>query len=109
MARRVDIRQISLDVPYMVDVVLPLPKLKLATSVDVDRKTGEIYWTDTAEDVIQKSTPEGKHVETIVMHEMEATDGFAIDSTGRKACFCNLMSVSNMLIRTLSKFTDVLD
>ncbi|XP_019869028.2 low-density lipoprotein receptor-related protein 4 isoform X2 [Aethina tumida] len=84
MARRVDIRQISLDVPYMVDVVLPLPKLKLATSVDVDRKTGEIYWTDTAEDVIQKSTPEGKHVETIVMHEMEATDGFAIDSTGRK-------------------------
>ncbi|CAH0560459.1 unnamed protein product [Brassicogethes aeneus] len=84
MARRVDIRQISLDVPYMADVVLPLPKLKSATSVDVDRKTGEIYWTDTAEDVIQKANAQGRTVQTIVMHEMEAPDGIAIDSTGRK-------------------------
>ncbi|KAJ9594395.1 hypothetical protein L9F63_014185 [Diploptera punctata] len=28
-AHRVDIRQISLDVPYIVDVVLPLPPLKM--------------------------------------------------------------------------------
>lgn len=79
-----DIRIISLDVPYMADVVLPLPPLKLATSVDVDRKTGEIYWTDTAEDTIQKTSPDGKIVEVIIMHEMEAPDGIAIDSTGRK-------------------------
>ncbi|KAJ8946706.1 hypothetical protein NQ318_006964 [Aromia moschata] len=84
LAHRLDIRQISLDVPYMADVVLPLPPLKLATSVDVDRKTGEIYWTDTAEDTIQKATPDGKHLEVIIMHEMEAPDGIAVDSTGRK-------------------------
>ncbi|KAJ8982651.1 hypothetical protein NQ317_019052 [Molorchus minor] len=84
MAHRLDIRQISLDVPYMVDVVLPFSPLKSATSVDVDRKTGEIYWTDTAEDIIQKATPDGKHMEVIIMHEMEAPDGIAIDSTGRK-------------------------
>ena len=40
-AHRVDIRQISLDVPYIVDVVLPLPPLKNAIAVDVDRKTGK--------------------------------------------------------------------
>ncbi|XP_072376430.1 low-density lipoprotein receptor-related protein 4 [Diabrotica undecimpunctata] len=83
-AHRMDIRQISLDVPYMADVVMPFPRLKLAVSVDVDRRTGEIYWSDTAEDVIQKSTPDGKKSEVIIMHEMEAPDGIAIDSTGRK-------------------------
>lgn len=74
----------------MADVVLPLPQLKLATSVDVDRKTGEIYWTDTAEDTIQKATPDGKNTEVIIMHEMEAPDGIAIDSTGRKVSFSNI-------------------
>lgn len=40
-AHREDIRQISLDVPYTVDVVLPLPQLKSARAVDADRKTGK--------------------------------------------------------------------
>ncbi|KAF7275128.1 hypothetical protein GWI33_012157, partial [Rhynchophorus ferrugineus] len=80
MAHRIDIRQISLDVPYMADVVLPFKHLKLATSVDVDRKTGEIYWSDTSEDCIQKSTANGKHREAIITHEIEAPDGVAIDS-----------------------------
>ncbi|XP_056643570.1 low-density lipoprotein receptor-related protein 4 isoform X1 [Diorhabda sublineata] len=83
-AHRMDIRQISLDVPYMADVVLPFPRLKLVTSVDVDRKTGDIYWTDTAEDVIRKATPDGKNIDVIIMHEMESPDGIAVDSAGRK-------------------------
>ena len=47
-AHRVDIRQISLDVPYIVDVVLPLPPLKNAIAVDVDRKTGKKRHNNTA-------------------------------------------------------------
>ena len=84
LAHRNVIRQISLDVPYISDVILPLPPLKLVTSVDVDRKTGEIYWTDKAEDVIQKSTPDGKKAKLIIMHELQTPDGIAVDSTGRK-------------------------
>ncbi|GLH14008.1 Putative vitellogenin receptor [Gryllus bimaculatus] len=83
-AHRVDIRQISLDVSYTVDVVLPLPPLKNAIAVDVDRKTGEIYWTDTAEDVIQKATPDGKNIETVIVDGLETADGIVVDSTGRK-------------------------
>ncbi|XP_049859513.1 low-density lipoprotein receptor-related protein 4 [Schistocerca gregaria] len=83
-AHRVDIRQISLDVPYVVDVVLPLPPLKNAIAVDVDRKTGEIYWTDTAEDVIQKATLDGRRIETVIYDGLETADGIVIDSTGRK-------------------------
>nr|CAD7429648.1 unnamed protein product [Timema monikensis] len=83
-AHRVDIRQISLDVPYIVDVVLPLPPLKNAIAADVDRKTGEIYWTDTAEDLIQKATQDGKNIENIIFDGLETADGIVIDSTGRK-------------------------
>lgn len=73
-----------MDVPYTADIVLPFPQLKKATSVDVDRKTGEIYWTDTSEDAINRGTADGKNVKTIVMHGLEMPDGLAIDSTGRK-------------------------
>lgn len=79
-----DIRQISLDVPYIVDVVLPFTQLKSVMSIDVDRKTGEIYWSDTAEDVIQKNTLDGKNLKTLIWHELQMADGIAIDSTGRK-------------------------
>lgn len=41
IAHREYIRQISLDVPYIVDVVLPIPQLKSARAVDADLKTGE--------------------------------------------------------------------
>jgi hypothetical protein len=46
--------------------------------------SGEIYWTDTAEDVIQKATPDGKRIENIIVDSLETADGIVIDSTGRK-------------------------
>lgn len=64
--------------------MLPFPTFKNVLSVDVDRKTGEIYWTDTAEDVILKGTSDGKHIRSIITHELEMADDLAIDSTGRK-------------------------
>jgi len=45
---------------------------------------GEIYWTDTAEDVIQKATPDGKHIENIIVDGLQTADGIVVDSTGRK-------------------------
>ncbi|XP_044749052.1 low-density lipoprotein receptor-related protein 4 [Coccinella septempunctata] len=84
LAHGTDIRQISLDVPYTADVVLPFPPLKMAVSVDVDRRTGEIYWTDTQEAVIKKIKSDGSDLQIIIMHELMNPDGIAIDSTGRK-------------------------
>jgi len=45
---------------------------------------GEIYWTDTGEDVIQKATPDGKHIENIIVDGLQTADGIVVDSTGRK-------------------------
>jgi hypothetical protein len=46
--------------------------------------SGEIYWTDNAEDVIQRATPDGKHIESIIVDGLETADGIVVDSTGRK-------------------------
>ncbi|XP_028028555.1 low-density lipoprotein receptor-related protein 4-like [Bombyx mandarina] len=83
-AHRVDIRVISLDVPYLIDVVLPLPPLKNALGVDVDHSTGLIYWTDTGQRKIQRATRLGTHVETVIGNGLHTADGIVIDSTGRK-------------------------
>lgn len=45
---------------------------------------GELYWTDTAEDIIQKTTMDGKYFETVISNGLETADGIVIDSTGRK-------------------------
>lgn len=44
-AHRIDIRQISLDIDYLIDVVLPLP-MKNTIALDVDLVTGDLFWAD---------------------------------------------------------------
>lgn len=41
-ARREDVRLVSLDTPYRVDVILPLQGLQHAVALDIDRKTGQL-------------------------------------------------------------------
>ncbi|GBP17003.1 Low-density lipoprotein receptor-related protein 4 [Eumeta japonica] len=94
-AHRVDIRVVSLDMPYLVDVVLPLPPLKNALGVDVDRTSGAIYWTDTAEKRIQRGSRDGKHIETVINTGLHTADGIVIDSIGRKASTRKFATSSN--------------
>lgn len=70
--------------PYLVDVVMPFPPLNKAVAIDYDRRTGDIYWSDTSEDIIQKARPDGSGYETVVSDGLENVDGIAIDSAGRK-------------------------
>ncbi|XP_025833299.1 low-density lipoprotein receptor-related protein 4 [Agrilus planipennis] len=84
LAHRTYIRQISLDVPYIEDVVLPFSSLKNVVSVDIDRNTGLIYWADTAEDGIYKATLDGTKVRPIIYNEVQMVEGIAVDSSGRK-------------------------
>jgi hypothetical protein len=34
--------------------------------------------------VIQKATPDGQHIESIIVDGLETADGIVVDSTGRK-------------------------
>nr|XP_040223812.2 low-density lipoprotein receptor-related protein 4 isoform X2 [Anopheles coluzzii] len=83
-AHRTEVRQVSLDSDYQIDVVLPLPPISNVVTLDVDRRTGEIYWADTIEDVIMRSTPDGMRIKQIYSESMTSVDGLVIDSIGRK-------------------------
>ncbi|KAK9509474.1 hypothetical protein O3M35_006784 [Rhynocoris fuscipes] len=83
LAHRKEILQIALDVPYTMDVVLPLPPLDKAVAVDVDSATGEIYWSDTGEGVVQKADM-NYGIAVVVSDGLETVDGIVIDSIGRK-------------------------
>lgn len=86
-AHRIDIRQISLDIDYLIDVVLPLPAMSNTIAVDVDPLTGDIYWSDTLDDVIMKSTSDGAYVNQVIAESIDSVDGMVIDSIGRKIYF----------------------
>lgn len=86
-ARRTDLRQISLDKEYLVDVVLPLPSMTSAMTVDVDALTGDIYWADTATKAITKSTPDGIYYSKVIGESLGTVESIVIDSIGRKIYF----------------------
>ena len=70
--------------------------------------TGEIYWTDTAEDIIQKATPDGKRIESIIVDGLETADGIVVDSTGRKVleishCYFVCWELFSFLGKTINK------
>lgn len=82
-AHRIDIRQISLDFDHLVDVVLPLPPISNAVALDVDLKTGEVFWSDTIEDIIMSSSPDGVNVNRVIYESIDNPDGLVVDSVGR--------------------------
>ena len=54
-ARRTEIFRVSLDVPELIDVPLPLANLSGATGLDWDDETDRIFWTDLSPDTINSA------------------------------------------------------
>lgn len=87
LAHRVDIRIVSFDVDYALDVVLPISYLKNASGVDVNLRNGEVYWTDPGEDVIKKASFNGRVVETVIDSGIDTADSLVVDSIGKKVSY----------------------
>ncbi|XP_055385944.1 low-density lipoprotein receptor-related protein 4 isoform X2 [Condylostylus longicornis] len=83
-AHRIDIRQISLDMDYLADVVLPLPGVTNAVAIDFDLITGKIFWSDTFEKIIMTSYMNGTGIRPVIKGSIDSVDGIAVDSVGRK-------------------------
>lgn len=93
-AKRTDIRQISLDNDYLVDVVLPLPSMASSMTVDVDSVTGDIYWSDTSDDAILKSTSDGIYYSKVISDSLGNVESLVVDSIGRKLYFTDSQRLS---------------
>ena len=54
-ARRDEIFRISLDVPELIDVRLPLANLTGASGLDWDSRSDKFFWTDVLQDTINSA------------------------------------------------------
>ncbi|KAH9496257.1 Low-density lipoprotein receptor- protein 6 [Bulinus truncatus] len=79
LARRSDLRKISLDTPDHTDVVLPLQDVHHAITLDYHISTGLVYWTDDEVGNIKRAYMNGSGEEAIVSTEMGNPDGLAVD------------------------------
>ncbi|CAJ0950826.1 unnamed protein product [Ranitomeya imitator] len=59
LARRTDLRRISLDTPDFTDIVLPLDDIRHAIAIDYDPVEGYIYWTDDEVRAIRRAQIDG--------------------------------------------------
>ena len=83
VARRNDIRRISLDTKDFTSVILPIRPIKHATVIDYDPVEGRVYWADDEYRVIKRAMLNGTFHETIISTEVHHPDGIAIDWVAR--------------------------
>lgn len=64
LARRVDLRMISLDTPDYTDFIIDVGEVSHAIAIDYDPIDGYVFWTDDEERVINRALLNGssKHL-----------------------------------------------
>ncbi|XP_045116095.1 low-density lipoprotein receptor-related protein 4-like isoform X2 [Portunus trituberculatus] len=93
-ARRQDVRLVSLDTPYRVDVILPLQGLQHAVALDIDVVTGDIFLPDSAAAIIFRVSHKGQVATPVVTSAIKTVEGIAVDATGRKMYWTDLVMQS---------------
>ncbi|XP_067906739.1 low-density lipoprotein receptor-related protein 6 isoform X2 [Heterodontus francisci] len=83
LARRTDLRQISLDTPDFTDVVLQLDDIRHAIAIDYDPVEGYIYWTDDEVHAIRRAYLDGSGSQFVVTSQINHPDGIAVDWVAR--------------------------
>uniref|UniRef100_T1J651 EGF-like domain-containing protein n=1 Tax=Strigamia maritima TaxID=126957 RepID=T1J651_STRMM len=83
LARRPDLRRISLDTSDYTDVVLELEGIKHAVAIDYDPVDKQIYWTDDDALVIRRCALDGSDQEDLIVTEVDHPDGIAVDWVAR--------------------------
>ena len=68
LARKVDIRRISLDTPDLTDVVVPVSGLRHAVPIDFDPVDKFVYWSDDEKHEIKKSKMNGTGICSLLCH-----------------------------------------
>ena len=59
LARKVDLRRISLDTPDLTDVVIPVSDIRHAVAIDFDPVDKFVYWSDDEKLEIKRSRMDG--------------------------------------------------
>lgn len=83
LARRTDLRRISLDLPDFTDIVLQVDDIRHAIAIDYDPVEGYVYWTDDEVRAIRRSHIDGSNAMMLITTEINHPDGIAVDWVAR--------------------------
>uniref|UniRef100_W5KCE8 Low density lipoprotein receptor-related protein 5 n=1 Tax=Astyanax mexicanus TaxID=7994 RepID=W5KCE8_ASTMX len=83
LARRTDLRRISLDLPDFTDIVLQVSDIRHAIAIDYDPVEGYVYWTDDEVKAIRRARLDGTEAQTLITTEINHPDGIAVDWVAR--------------------------
>ncbi|KAG7267428.1 hypothetical protein CRUP_021333 [Coryphaenoides rupestris] len=83
LARRTDLRRISLDTPDFTDIILQADDIRHAIAIDYDPVDGHIYWTDDEVKAIRRSGLDGSDAQFVVTAQVNHPDGLAVDWIAR--------------------------
>uniref|UniRef100_A0A673I3K9 EGF-like domain-containing protein n=1 Tax=Sinocyclocheilus rhinocerous TaxID=307959 RepID=A0A673I3K9_9TELE len=83
LARRTDLRRISLDTPDFTDIVLQTDDIRHAIAIDFDPVEGHVYWTDDEVQAIRRSHLDGSEAQFVVTSQVNHPDGIAVDWIAR--------------------------
>ncbi|XP_066268020.1 low-density lipoprotein receptor-related protein 6-like isoform X1 [Branchiostoma lanceolatum] len=83
VARKKDLRMISLDTPDHTDVALRIDDVKHAIAIDYDVVDGFVYWTDDENKAIRRAKLDGTDGEYLITTEVDRPDGIAVDWVAR--------------------------
>ncbi|XP_010022193.1 PREDICTED: low-density lipoprotein receptor-related protein 5-like, partial [Nestor notabilis] len=83
LARRTDLRRISLDMPDFTDIILQIDNIRHAIAIDYDPVESYIYWTDDDVRAIRRAYLDGSGAQTLVTTEINHPDGIAVDWVAR--------------------------
>uniref|UniRef100_A0A4W6FVJ7 Low density lipoprotein receptor-related protein 5 n=1 Tax=Lates calcarifer TaxID=8187 RepID=A0A4W6FVJ7_LATCA len=83
LARRTDLRRISLDLPDFTDIVLQVDDIRHAIAIDYDPVEGYVYWTDDEVHAIRRAHIDGSNAMMLVTTEINHPDGIAVDWVAR--------------------------
>ncbi|KAM4553054.1 low-density lipoprotein receptor-related protein 5 isoform 1-T1 [Fundulus diaphanus] len=83
LARRTDLRRISLDLPDFTDIVLQVDDIRHAIAIDYDPVEGFVYWTDDEVRAIRRSHIDGSNAMILVTMDISHPDGIAVDWVAR--------------------------
>uniref|UniRef100_A0A8C6V0X7 Low density lipoprotein receptor-related protein 6 n=1 Tax=Neogobius melanostomus TaxID=47308 RepID=A0A8C6V0X7_9GOBI len=83
LARRTDLRHMSLDTPDFTDIILQVDDIRHAIAIDYDPVEGYIYWTDDDIKAIRRSLVDGSDAQFVVTSQVSHPDGIAVDWIAR--------------------------
>ncbi|XP_035257773.1 low-density lipoprotein receptor-related protein 6 [Anguilla anguilla] len=83
LARRTDLRRISLDTPDFTDIVLKAEDIRHAIAIDYDPVEGLVYWTDDEVRAIRRARLDGADGQLVVTSQVSHPDGIAVDWVAR--------------------------